>query len=209
MSEVFEVIKGRRSFRHFKKDMPCDDDVWTILEMANHAPRGGRGGYPWGFIVIKREETKQLMVQVIQEKRDEIAQRLPVEERKAFHIYTWFSQAPIVIALLYRRLHWAGLHYLEKAEVNLGPDYHGLFEVGLISASMAAQNLMLAAHALGLATCYVNAPLVAKTELERILGIERPWQLMALIPLGYPGDSEPPEARGQRKKVKEITRFIE
>ncbi|MGI9036674.1 MAG: nitroreductase family protein, partial [Pyrinomonadaceae bacterium] len=54
------------------------------------------------------------------------------------------------------------------------------------SVSAAIQNLQLAAHAIGLATCWMTAPLFAKQQLNELLGVEEPWQLAAVVPIGYP-----------------------
>jgi nitroreductase len=55
----------------------------------------------------------------------------------------------------------------------------------LLSAAMAAQNMQLAAHALGLGTCCVNN-LPIKSRLRNILNIPRSYDPVALLCMGYP-----------------------
>lgn len=55
----------------------------------------------------------------------------------------------------------------------------------LLSAAMAAQNMQLAAHALGLGACCVNN-LPIKSRLKKILNIPRSYDPVALLCMGYP-----------------------
>ena len=55
----------------------------------------------------------------------------------------------------------------------------------LLSAAMAAQNMQLAAHALGLGACCVNN-LPIKSRLRKILNIPRSYDPIALLCMGYP-----------------------
>jgi nitroreductase len=56
----------------------------------------------------------------------------------------------------------------------------------LESASAAMENLMLAATALGLGTCWMTGPLRDEKALRRILAIPEDRELVAVTPLGYP-----------------------
>ena len=55
----------------------------------------------------------------------------------------------------------------------------------LLSAAMAAQNMQLAAHALGLGACCINN-LPIKSRLRKILNIPRSYDPVALLCMGYP-----------------------
>lgn len=55
----------------------------------------------------------------------------------------------------------------------------------LLSAAMAAQNMQLAAYALGLGACCVNN-LPIKSRLRKILNIPRSYDPVALLCIGYP-----------------------
>jgi nitroreductase len=66
------------------------------------------------------------------------------------------------------------------------------------SAAMAAQNLMLAAHALGLGTCCMTGPLAANDELHTIAGLAGKQELVCLIAVGWP--AETPVAPGRKPR---------
>ena len=73
------------------------------------------------------------------------------------------------------------------------------------STAAAVQNILLSAHSFGLGACWLEGPMLARRELETVLHIEDPWQLMCLITLGYPDEAPPPV---RRKKIEFVTRFI-
>lgn len=68
----------------------------------------------------------------------------------------------------------------------------------------ALQNLALAAHARGYGACWMTAPLVARERLEQLLGLDRPWTLAALVPVGRP--AEPPQPR-PRPALEDVLEF--
>jgi nitroreductase len=68
------------------------------------------------------------------------------------------------------------------------------------------QNLLLAAHAMGLGACCMTSPLIAYVEIKKILDIRSPFEIAALIPIGE--YKEKPEATG-RKEVNKIIEIVE
>jgi nitroreductase len=77
---------------------------------------------------------------------------------------------------------------------------------GLISASLAIQNLMLCAHSLGLGTSCMTGPLLAEGELKILLDIPPAWRIAAFIPVGYPAETPAPVAR---KSAESVMRWVE
>ncbi|MEW6524572.1 MAG: nitroreductase family protein [Bacillota bacterium] len=59
--------------------------------------------------------------------------------------------------------------------------------------SLAAGNLMLAAHSLGLGTCWVGA--FDSRAVQAILAVPHPWKVVALITIGYPAQGQPAQVR--------------
>jgi len=66
-----------------------------------------------------------------------------------------------------------------------------------------AQNMLLAAHSLGLGACWIGR--VRDEQVERVLGAEEHEELMMLIPIGYPAESPAPK---ERKPLSELVRRI-
>jgi nitroreductase len=78
-------------------------------------------------------------------------------------------------------------------------------EVRYASIYPAVQNLMLAAHGLGLATCLTvhgSAPTRGEPEVKKILGIPQHVKVACLVYLGYPS------VRLGRPKRKPIEKFV-
>ena len=65
-----------------------------------------------------------------------------------------------------------------------------------------AQNIMLAADALGMATCPIT--LHSDQDAARILGLPPGWRCRYSIALGYPGPTAQPARFGGRKPLEEI-----
>lgn len=60
MVDLFEIIKGRRSIRKYKKEPPPEELIKRCIEAALYAP-SAKNSQPWNFIVVKdREKIKQL-----------------------------------------------------------------------------------------------------------------------------------------------------
>ena len=114
------------------------------------------------------------------------------------HLEQILDAAPVLIAIACRRV--------EELQREVLADNAEGVSGNKISAAMAAQNLMLAAHALGLGTCCYTGPLAARKELEELLGFRRRHTLVCLVAVGVP--DETPKAPA-RKPLKYISRFEE
>jgi len=78
----------------------------------------------------------------------------------------------------------------------------GYMSSHVIDASIAVDHLTLAAHALGLGTCWIAW--FKEEKVREILGIPEDVRVVALTPLGYP--DETPE-RTPRKNLEDLTVF--
>lgn len=64
----------------------------------------------------------------------------------------------------------------------------GLSSCPIQDGSLAVQNMMLAAHALGLGTCWIN-PGLNDDEVKEILNIPRGHWIICALSLGYPAEA--------------------
>jgi nitroreductase len=74
------------------------------------------------------------------------------------------------------------------------------------SIGAAIEHLLLAATELGYGSCWLSGPLIAREDLEQLLGVEAPEQLAALVTVGVP--AAPPSGGHDRRPAEEILRFI-
>ncbi len=80
-----------------------------------------------------------------------------------------------------------------------GKDYY------LVDAAIALDHAILAATALGLATCWVAGSMLDEAAIKAELAVPDPWRVVALTPLGYPRDPGKP-APTERKPLAEFAR---
>jgi nitroreductase len=78
-------------------------------------------------------------------------------------------------------------------------DLERVLITGIMNVTIAAANMVLAATALGLGTCWMRA--FDATAVERLLDIPEGLSVLTLLPLGYPDESPPPRPR---KSIEEI-----
>lgn len=202
--DAIECIKTRRSIRRFKSDKVKEEDLRLMIDCARFAP-SGTNMQNWHFIVIRNKEVMQRMKQAVEQKIQEIDKSSEAGKKVAqlARYFTFFASAPVVIAVLIepRETFFEQLCAANK--------YEGVKQSGFTAASgvaAAIENLLLAANALGYGACWMTGPLIAKSELEQILGVKKPFEIMALIPIGVPEKiSRAPE----RVSVEEITTWID
>ena len=176
--EVTEAIKTRRSIRKYKTTPVDDKTVAQVLEAARWAP-SWTNSQCWRFIVVRDSNIKMELSSTLRETN-------PALEA--------VRNAPVVIVAC-AELGKAGCYHGEPA-TDKG-DYWYMFDVAL-----AMQNLVLAAHSLGLGTVHIG--FFDAKKAASILEVPDGFCVVEMTPLGYP-DQEP-EAR-PRKELSEIVSY--
>lgn len=179
-SDLLTLIKERRSVRAFS-DRPVErEELELLIEAARWAP-SPTNRQPWKFLTIASPTLKALMRESVAAQGQELL-KMAGEDAPALDDYlknfVFFSEAPVVIALLLRR-----------TRSRLSEDSSLEADSGLLALGAAMQNVLLAAAAAGMAACPMTGPLIARQGLEDILEIKDPWQLKALIPVGWPAET--------------------
>jgi nitroreductase len=206
------LIAGRRSVRQFAPDMPPRELVLRAIESATHAP-SGMNKQPWRFFIVSSDAVKAEMVRRVSCEIETILTLLAGDEyadKVASYLRnyaTLFRNAPVVINVLYREYGQVIASLLERSNIHYPENQEEAANPAMQSVSAAIQNLQLAAHALGLATCWMTAPLFAKEQLHKLLNVEEPWQLAAVIPIGYPAKEHTCAPR--RIRFDRVVRWIE
>jgi nitroreductase len=73
------------------------------------------------------------------------------------------------------------------------------------SVASATAYLLLVLHQMGLGAVWMTGPMQAKEELEEILKVPEGMDLVAFIPVGYPGENPAPKPR---KPLTEVCQII-
>ncbi len=177
MADLMEVIKERRSIRDYEeKDIPVEL-VNRVLDAVRWTP-SWVNTQCWEVIVVKDKIIKEKLQATISK-----------GNRAAKSIVA----APVVLAIC-GRLEKSG-YYKDKVSTKFGDWY--MFDLGL-----ATQNLCLMAHYLGLGTVIVG--LFDHDRAKQILNVPEGYELVVLIPMGYPAKT--PSAP-KRKEIEEFTHY--
>ncbi len=169
MMDLYQVLQDRRSIRKYKSDPVPAEKLERILEAARIAPSWSNLQC-WRFIVVEDETVKRAL-----------AESMPANNpaRKAVG-----ETAPLVLVIC--------ADPAESGDQD-DKDYY------LLDAGLAMQQLMLAAHAEGLGTCWVAW--FDEAQARKACLVPEQYRVVALTPLGFPDVS--PSAR-PRKDLNEI-----
>ncbi|HEY3228602.1 MAG TPA: nitroreductase family protein [Roseiflexaceae bacterium] len=174
--DVLEAIRTRRSARKWLQKPVPEDLVEQILEAGRWAPSAGNF-QPWAFIVIQEDETKERVQKVAEESKNLSRIWAPYfREGESRGYIVDLRNVPLGIAIF--------------ADPRHAPPHTG-GEIGhIIGASLAAMNMWLAVHALGLGACFWSHMMLDK--IKAILGIPHHWDFIGLLGIGYvDGDGSP------------------
>ncbi len=204
-----ELLQTRRSIRRFRSDPVDRALVQRLLEAAVLAPSASNK-QPWRWLVVESKDRIARMAAAVREATARIAARIPDANQPAFLAYgdyfTRFEHAPVVIVPIHRGL--AVLSNLVDEQIAQA-DRDAIRSMesssGLIGTSLALENLLLMAHALGLGASGMTGPLVAEPALRAILEVPDSWGIVALVPVGHP-DEEPTPT--DRKAVDKVVRWL-
>ena len=185
MHNLLDLIRTRRSIRRYTRDAVPADVVEQLLAAATWAP-SAHNRQPWRFVVIADGQTKYRLAAAMggQLRRDLAADGRSPEfiERDAGRSFARLTGAPLLILI-----------NLTMADMDIYPDERRARNEAVMatqSTAMAGQNLLLAAHALGLGACWVCAPLFCPDTVRAALDLPADWQPQGLITLGYPAEEK-------------------
>lgn len=196
---LLTLIRERRSIRRYAA-RPVDEAVLrTLLEAARWAP-SAHNRQPWRFAVLTDAARRAGLAQAMGERlrQDLTADGVPQAaiERDVTRSVARISAAPAVLVF-----------FLSMADMDSYPDPQRQAAertMAVQSVALAAQNVLLAAHAQGLGACWMCGPLFCADVVRRELGLPDDWEAQGLITLGYPEQS----ASKQREPIETKTRWF-
>jgi coenzyme F420-0:L-glutamate ligase/coenzyme F420-1:gamma-L-glutamate ligase len=194
---VIDALRTRRSIREFA-DIPVPRELTErLLDAAAWAPSAGNR-QDWHFSIVESPDVKAAMGGAVRCKWKEIIagnQDLGCVQELADYAASFadFDRAPVVIVVSAARPN--------SVQRKLLGEYAGPTAGSFASAAMAAENLMVAAHALGLGTCCMTGALAASEDLCQILGLSGRREVVCLVALGYPRCHPSAPARKPRSEI--------
>ena len=198
---LLELVKKRRSVRRFRPEPIPDEYVDKIIEVARWAPSAANS-QPWEFIIIKKEELKHKIVQLIKEDRV-LTQQMELTREPALRFPTQVSpverfgyeDAPVFIILCgdARTKEAFPLHVtLQRGQSNLDS-----------SLANAFLYMLLAATTLGLGAQWVSAIRNHFVEclVKELLGIPKELQIYDMMAVGYPAAEPRPRLMRAKEEM--------
>ena len=170
-SDLFSTFKTRRSVRKFKPTAVPDEHIRRILEAAHYAPCP-RNRQAWKFVVIKNRE-------ILDQIREECIRRGGEQSKQYF---TDYLSAPVYVVVL--------ADTKTRNPVN-----------DVTAAALAAENLMLAARALGYGSVFcVNS--IPEDVTKKILNIPDDYKRVCITPIGIPDKwPDPPPKKDLKEAI--------
>lgn len=171
--EALDAIMTRRSVRMFEKRQIPDEELKKILKAGTYAP-SALALQPWAFIVIQDQDMlnrvsdycKPIMISLMKNAHEGMSDGFrALLESPGYSIY---YHAPTVIMVVGR----TESRFRE------------------IDCSLCAGNMMLAAHALGIGSCWIGSTEVAYNNKEIMAGFRIPagYSPVGTIVFGYPAE---------------------
>jgi nitroreductase len=188
--DVLTAIKERRSCRKFHPEAVSDADVEKILEAGNWAPSPANQ-QPWEFVVITNAGIKERNFTESEVCKKKLFERSGWKWLEKFPI-DFVKEAPVIIAVVGDPKKSGADMFLDEGT---GRGY-------LEGCSAAAQNMMLAAHALGLGTLWFS--LFEAAAVRQILRLDAGKDPVALLCIGKPVSS----GATKRKDFREKTTYL-
>ena len=143
-------------------------------------------------------------------KYDEITSRIDEDTARAVSSYkahsTFFETAPAIIVCIETNAPSFMGGVLEKANYSkeeiskMRPDSY------LLSMGGAVENMSLAAHALGLSSCWMVAPVLAEKAFKEILNLKEDDKIVTILTIGKPYADNP--NRAPKKPLEEVMEII-
>ncbi|MBA7685611.1 5,6-dimethylbenzimidazole synthase [subsurface metagenome] len=178
--ELLEAIRTRRSIRRYKSTPVDDKTIELVLEAARWAP-SWKNTQCWRFIAVRDNDIKSQLANITTFNN-------PSTDA--------IRNAPVVIVAC-AELGKSG--YSDGQQASDKGDWY-MFDVAL-----AMQNLVLAAHSLGLGTVY-NGLFDAK-KAATILNVPAGFCVVSLTPLGYPDQEPAPRPRKELAQIAFYDKF--
>ena len=183
--DLYAAIHNRRSHRMYQPEVPSKEALERVIDAGLWAP-SGTNAQAWEITLLAgkaRDEFVKLASGAMPLLEPILAKaEIPEENRKLIRgFFKNLGGAPVVIAVTVPKA--------PDAEMNMAV---------IQSGAALMQNLLLAAHAEGLGTCWMTGVLFVAKQLLDYLG-KPDQQLLAITPIGYSAKEPPVPPRKGRE----------
>ncbi len=159
--DFFTTVEKRRSIRKYQDKEVKEEIIKKVIDAGRLAPTGGNM-QPWEFIIVKEKANINRITD---------ATFIGFDKESSMK-QDWLRNAPalIVVCVDFKR---TIARYGEMGR-----------KIALFDNAAAIENMLLAATALELGSCWVSG--FDTEELKRVMGIDGQVEPISILPLGYP-----------------------
>jgi nitroreductase/NAD-dependent dihydropyrimidine dehydrogenase PreA subunit len=195
MTPVEEVIYKRRSNRLFKKNPVPDALLRRVIEAGRFAPSAANN-QPWSFLVINDRKEMDELIPYVDNFYKLLIKTYEMGRKSRLMRAVWAMSSMVMPPLTDPRAMVGARKTIRPKDVFLGAqsliiilgDKRGISNMDL-DVGICGQNMVLAAHSLGLMTCFLSFLIAAcqfVPPLKWKLGIKWPYKPVCAMVLGYP-----------------------
>lgn len=190
--EIIDALLTRRSCRKYNQRPVEKEKLETILQCATLAPSPANK-QPWEFIVSTNPLLHRELQTVVEKAKMKLAERSGWKWLPSYSV-DFLCEAPVLIVVTGDPERNGAEQFLDEP----GKGYEH-------ACCAAVENMLLAAHGLGLASLWFS--LFEKADARRIFGIDEKLDPVAIVCLGYT-DSQNTTAPA-RKELAAKVRYLE
>ena len=186
---VLDAIRARRTVRDFTEASVSDSALELLIEAATWAPNH-RSTEPWRFIVLGKDgDMRKKVAQIVHDWTYENVKN-PHPERRTSSAKSAQQEILDAPAFMY-------VYSMQGRNDEITQENYA-------ATSCAVQNLMLAAHSLGIGVGWsTGKPCLAN--VGTAIGAEPDWDIVGALYIGYPGEQESQQSEVKRAAVNDVT----
>jgi nitroreductase len=176
--DALEAIETCTAMRYLRPDPVPDDLIRRVIAAATCASSPGNS-QGWDFVVVRDAERRTRIARAVRAKlgpllqpissaRDEAHRRMLLG---AHHLLDHFAEVPVLVFVCARPVYPPNRPSADWIPSTVYP---------------AAQNLIVAARALGLGSVFTAFHAASEREIAELLGLPAEVRIYVTIPLGFP-----------------------
>lgn len=176
--EIIECIESRRSGRSYTDEIISKETLTDLIKLGTKAATGS-ALEPWGFVIIQDKEEIDSLSEMTKKFITDNLERYPYLQQYS----KWMTNPKF--------------HVFNRAKTLLLIYGNPVSHWYVYDCSMAAGNIMLAAHSMGIGTCWIGfAEHTLNTkEFKEKHGVPEKYELVSALSMGYMKTKQAPPKR--------------
>jgi coenzyme F420-0:L-glutamate ligase/coenzyme F420-1:gamma-L-glutamate ligase len=187
---VGTLMRTRRSIRRYD-GRPVESTILREIVSRGALAPSAHNRQPWRFVTVTSHDDKARLAQAmgarLRADRSRDGDDRTAIEADVSRSYARLTEAPALVLVCLT---------MEDMDRYVDDRRHAAeHQMAVQSTAMAVQNLLLAAHSIGLGACWMCAPLFCPDTVLDALSLPAHWEPQAIVTVGWPADGGKPFSR--------------